>query len=55
MEINKKIAKGIKVVGEDYEYIKAVSKSPQIKITQEVWFKGKAKHFKTKLKGGLKK
>lgn len=48
MNINKN-AVGIIIKGSDFEYVKAVRKpNSDCRISQEVWFKGKAKHFQTK-------
>ena len=42
---------GIIIKGEDFEYVKAVRKpNTDCKISQEVWFSGKAKAFQTKKK-----
>lgn len=44
MKIDIRLAKGIHVVGEDYEYVMAVRKpNADTKIIKEVWFKGKVK------------
>jgi len=44
-------AVGVIIKGSDFEYVKAVRK-PNIdcKISQEIWFSGKAKHFQNKNK-----
>jgi len=42
MKINSNLANGIKIVGGNYEYIKAVKKpNADTKITMEVWCKWK--------------
>lgn len=49
MELNKKLAKGVHVVGDDYEFIKAVRRpNVNTKITHSFYFKGKASFFKKK-------
>ena len=48
MKINDN-AIGIIIKGEDCEYVKAIRKpNADCKISQEVWFSGKAKHFQKK-------
>jgi len=48
MKINEN-GKGILIQGEDFQYIKAVRKpNSNCKISQEIWFSGKAKAFQTK-------
>ena len=50
MKINNN-AIGITIKGSDFEYVKAVRKpNTNCKISQEVWFSGKAKAFQTKKK-----
>ena len=50
MKINDN-AIGIIIKGEDCEYVKAIRKpNTNCKISQEVWFSGKAKAFQTKKK-----
>ena len=47
MKIDKTRATGIHVIGNDYEYIKAIRKpNVQTKIISEVFFKGKWKKKK---------
>jgi hypothetical protein len=49
MRINKEKAIGIIIIGDDFEFIRAVRKpTKDCEIIKEVWFKGKAKHFKNK-------
>ena len=49
MEINKEKAIGIKIVGEDFTYVKAVRKpDSDCKIVKEIWFKGSASRFQKK-------
>ena len=51
MKINKN-AIGVILKGSDFEYIKAIRKpNSDCKISQEVWFKGKAKHFQKEKEG----
>jgi hypothetical protein len=39
----------VHVVGNDFEFVRAIAKpNADTKITQEFWFKGKAKHFQKK-------
>ena len=46
MKINKKLANGIHIVGDEFEYVKAVKKpNADTKITQEIWIKCKARKF----------
>jgi len=48
MNLNKN-AVGIIIKGSDFEYIKAVRKpNSDCKISKEIWFIGKAKHFQKK-------
>ena len=52
MNINNK-AIGITLKGSDFEYVKAIRKpNSDCKISQEVWFSGKARAFQTKKEGG---
>lgn len=47
MRINQELAKGVVIVGDDFEMVRAVRKpNADTRITQEVWFKGKAGKFK---------
>jgi len=49
MKINENLATGILLQGKDFVFIKAVRKpNADCKISQEIWFKGKAKHFQKK-------
>jgi len=50
MKINNN-ATGIILKGSDFEYVKAIRKpNSSCKISQEIWFSGKAKAFQTKKK-----
>lgn len=50
MKINNN-ATGIILKGSDFEYVKAIRKpNTDCKISQEIWFSGKAKAFQTKKK-----
>jgi len=47
MKINKQLAQGVHIVGDDYEYVEAVRKpNADTKIIKQVWVVGKAKDFK---------
>ena len=47
MDVKKKVATGIKISGEDFEYVCAVRKpNADTKIMREFWFKGKVKNMK---------
>jgi len=46
MEVKKDVAKGIKISGEDFEFVMAVRKpNANTTITREFWFKGNAKNI----------
>ena len=51
MEINKKLAKGIHIVGDDFEKVIAIRKpNADTKIKFQIWVKCKASKLKEQLK-----
>ena len=47
MEVNNEVANGVKISGDDFEFVMAVRKpNADVTITREFWFKGKANKLK---------
>lgn len=47
MEVDEKVADGLKISTDDFEYVCAVRKpNADTKITREFWFKGSLNKFK---------